>query len=552
MEERLKKTVIDLSERIGPRAPGSFAELKAAEYLKGRFEETGLNVNIEPFRSPSHLAIGSKLRIGNRKFYSLPAQFSASGRVEGKLVFLGNCNLELKKEDDFSGKIGLLTSSSDIPTRTKLLLALEKKGMEALVVVSPYFDNILTKVVRYPEIKRMPVVIVSYRTACNLKRNEGKRAKLMVEKENREMNESQNVVAKIGGRNKNWLIISSHYDTAPFSPGATDDAGGVAVVLELARIFKGTKLPATIYFLLTGSEEYGRMDTTGRGAHDFFFRREKELENCVGYVDTDDIGNLLGTPQLFIGGPKKFKEIILDVSTQQKYQFEGKASKVSCDHGVAEQNGIPYLWFTDCSGARPYYHSPEDTLDFLDFDKLGGYIGDIKRVIERLSKMEPVYPFIRDKDKLIRPARYKDIPSILEITKLAFEPVSMDRMKQDFFGEKLGGKGWDEYKNKGVKSFCKERIYETIVAEVDGKVIGYATYSLDEERGIAEIGNNAVHPDYQGKGIGKSIQREVRRRMEEEGYRKFTVSTLSNDLAAQRIYEKLGYKKYIESYHYLK
>lgn len=93
-EKELKKTVIDLSEKIGPRAPGSFAELKAAKYLKGRFEEIGLNAQIEAFRSPSHLAIGSNLRVEDKEFSSLPAQFSASGKVEGKLVFLGNCNLD--------------------------------------------------------------------------------------------------------------------------------------------------------------------------------------------------------------------------------------------------------------------------------------------------------------------------------------------------------------------------------------------------------------------------------------------------------------------------
>ena len=548
----LKKTVFDLTEKIGPRPPGSFAELKAANYLKGRFEEIGLNAKIERFRNPSHLAIGSKLSIGDKEFYSLPAQFSASGKVEGKLSFLGNCDLEVKKGDNFSGRIGLLTASGDIPTRTKLFLALEKKGIKGLIVVSPYFDNILTKVVRYPEIKRMPVVIVSYRTACNLKKNEGKRIKLVVEKENKERNASQNVVAKIERNNKNWLVIGSHYDTAPFSPGATDNTSGTAALLELARVLKkDANLNATIYFLATGSEEYGAFDYTGRGAHNFLSKRKKELENCIGYIDTDDMGNLLGTPQIFIGGPGKFRKILLDLPTHQKYQFKGKAS-IGGDRGVAEEYGIPYLWFTDCRGYRPYYHSPEDKIDFLDFNKLALYVKDIKKVVEGLSNIEPVHRFVSCGNYLIRQARYKDISAILEITKLSFEPVSMDRMKQDLFGEKLGGKDWYEYKNKGVESFCREHIYETIVAEVNHKIVGYATYRLDEERGIAHICNNAVHPGHQGQGIGKNLQKEVKKRMLEEGYTKFAVSTLSNDLPAQKIYEKLGYRKYVESYHYLK
>ena len=135
---------------------------------------------------------------------------------------------------------------------------------------------------------------------------------------------------------------------------------------------------------------------------------------------------------------------------------------------------------------------------------------------------------------------------------LAFGPMSLARMQQDFFGQRLGSKEWHEYKNRGVEQFCRENIYHVIVAEVDNKVVGYATYILDKERGIASIGNNAVHPEYQGKGIGGSMQKEVKRRMLEEGYSRFAVDTLAVDLPARKIYERLGYKKYAETYYYLK
>jgi ribosomal protein S18 acetylase RimI-like enzyme len=82
--------------------------------------------------------------------------------------------------------------------------------------------------------------------------------------------------------------------------------------------------------------------------------------------------------------------------------------------------------------------------------------------------------------------------------------------------------------------------------------VGYATYGFDEESGIAVIGNNAVHPAHQGKGIGSRLQREVDRRMHEEGYERFEVDTLSVDLGAQRMYEKLGYQRYAETYRYLR
>jgi len=38
--------------------------------------------------------------------------------------------------------------------------------------------------------------------------------------------------------------------------------------------------------------------------------------------------------------------------------------------------------------------------------------------------------------------------------------------------------------------------------------------------------------------------------MRDDGFAEFTVSTLSHDLVAPRVYEKIGYEKYSESYYY--
>ena len=76
--------------------------------------------------------------------------------------------------------------------------------------------------------------------------------------------------------------------------------------------------------------------------------------------------------------------------------------------------------------------------------------------------------------------------------------------------------------------------------------------SLDYQRGIAEIGNNAVLPNFQGQGIGKQLQKEIMRRMLESNFKKFKVSTLHNDIAAQKVYEKLGFEQIVGNLNYLK
>ena len=80
--------------------------------------------------------------------------------------------------------------------------------------------------------------------------------------------------------------------------------------MELAESFAGKKPPATLYFLFTGSEEYGGLDMTGAGCKAFYRKHSHEIENYIAHLDIDDIGNLLGSFQLFVAGPKAFRDTL--------------------------------------------------------------------------------------------------------------------------------------------------------------------------------------------------------------------------------------------------
>ena len=73
---------------------------------------------------------------------------------------------------------------------------------------------------------------------------------------------SKNIVAKIKGSKKNKaLLLLSHYDSAPhsYSKGASDDASGIATILESIRAFLHNKTPHKndIIILFTDAEELG-------------------------------------------------------------------------------------------------------------------------------------------------------------------------------------------------------------------------------------------------------------------------------------------------------
>ena len=69
-----------------------------------------------------------------------------------------------------------------------------------------------------------------------------------------------NVVARLEGRepSASGVLLTAHHDSAPASPGASDDAVGAAAVVEAARaLAAGPKLRRTVVVVLTDGEEAG-------------------------------------------------------------------------------------------------------------------------------------------------------------------------------------------------------------------------------------------------------------------------------------------------------
>ncbi len=77
----------------------------------------------------------------------------------------------------------------------------------------------------------------------------------------------RNVECEIPGqaRSGEVVVVGAHYDSVPGSPGADDNASGVATVLALARQFSGTKPRRTLRFVAFANEEppYFWHDTMG-------------------------------------------------------------------------------------------------------------------------------------------------------------------------------------------------------------------------------------------------------------------------------------------------
>jgi Peptidase family M28 len=78
----------------------------------------------------------------------------------------------------------------------------------------------------------------------------------------------ENIIAVLAGRDRSAPAVAlvAHYDTAAFSPGASDDGAGTAALIETARVLSQGPVPARdVVFLITDGEEIGLL-----GAEVFF------------------------------------------------------------------------------------------------------------------------------------------------------------------------------------------------------------------------------------------------------------------------------------------
>ena len=91
--------------------------------------------------------------------------------------------------------------------------------------------------------------------------------------------------------------------------------------------------------------------------------------------------------------------------------------------------------------------------------------------------------------------------------------------------------------------------WELYVADLAGAVIGFVSVQLNSNTQVGEIGLNAVHPSYAGKGVGTAMYDFALERMKEMGIRVATVATGgdASHAPARRAYEKAGFAVRIPS-----
>ncbi|PYO94075.1 MAG: aminopeptidase [Gemmatimonadetes bacterium] len=226
----------------------------------------------------------------------------------------------------------------------------------------------------------------------------------------------RNIEATLRGTNRpqDVVILGAHYDTAKEAPGADDNASGVAGVLALARIFAAERQARSVRFVLFPNEEPPSFPTANMGSRHYASAARDRNDQIVamlsiesiGYFDTDkgtqrypfplnlaypDVGDFIGfvsnlsSRSLLHRAIGAFREHAT-LPTQGAAAPSWVPGVWWSDHWSFWRVGYPAIMITDTAPYRnPFYHTPQDTPDKLDYDRMARVVHGLTHVVRAIA-----------------------------------------------------------------------------------------------------------------------------------------------------------------------
>jgi hypothetical protein len=215
--------------------------------------------------------------------------------------------------------------------------------------------------------------------------------------------------------NAEVVVIGAHYDSALGTGGADDNASGVAALLALARRFANEKPRRTLRFVGFVNEEMPHFQTPTMGSFVNAQRARERGDRIAAMLSLETLGHYTdaensqrypaplgwffpsrGDFVAFVGNSESRDLVRASIGafrSSVSFPSEGAALPATVpgvswsDHSSFWQAGYPALMVTDTALMRyPHYHTPNDTPDKLDYERLARVIDGLGGVVAALSR----------------------------------------------------------------------------------------------------------------------------------------------------------------------
>lgn len=199
------------------------------------------------------------------------------------------------------------------------------------------------------------------------------------------------------------------------TPGADDNASGVAGLLELARLIKGQPFDSTVRFVFFTLEEPPTFRSKFMGSYIYAKSIKEKNETIIGLICLEMIGYFTDKPESQLFPLSLFRWLYTDrgnfIAFVSNFHSKNFLTKVKegfkkgtvlpvesistfsiipgidfSDHRSFWQFGYDAIMVTDTAFYRnPYYHGAGDTPETLDFKRMTEVVLGLKAAIENIA-----------------------------------------------------------------------------------------------------------------------------------------------------------------------
>lgn len=210
------------------------------------------------------------------------------------------------------------------------------------------------------------------------------------------------------------MVIGAHYDSVLGSPGANDNASGVAALLELARLLRQAHLRHTVRFVAFTNEEAPFYFSDEMGSRLYAKRSRERKEKIRAMISLETVGSYSDQPgsqqypfpfRYFYPDAANFVAFVGNTDSrglvrQSIAAFRRNAGLPSeglaapgiirgvgwSDHWSFWKSGYQAIMVTDTAFFRyAHYHTEEDTPDRLDYRRMALLVQGLKEVVAELA-----------------------------------------------------------------------------------------------------------------------------------------------------------------------
>jgi hypothetical protein len=228
---------------------------------------------------------------------------------------------------------------------------------------------------------------------------------------------STNIIVEVQGNENpgHIVVIGAHYDSVSRSPGANDNASGVAVLLSLASYFYENPQNKTVRFVAFANEEPPFFKTRDMGSYAYAERSRNLGEEITAMIALDGLGYYSDEPGSqtypfpgiglvypktanYIGFVTRFGDMNLLRKAISAFREEASIPSEAAalpgfipgvswsDHWSFWQHDYSALLITDTLLFRDgEYHTSDDTPDRLDYERMARVSAGLRNVVKELS-----------------------------------------------------------------------------------------------------------------------------------------------------------------------